>query len=298
MKLRLTSLFIFLSALLTIAHAQQPLPVVATFSILGDVVANVGGDAIALTVLVGAGSDTHTYEPVPQDSVLLNEANLVFENGLGLEAWLDDLYTASGSQAQRVVVSAGMTPGTITVGDEAGDTDPHIWQNPYYYMKVTEIVRDTLVAADPANTVTYQLNANRYLTQLLAADTYALEQVQTLPADQRQLVTNHDAFGYLANRYGLTLVGTALGSISTDGAEPSAGETAALIEQIRTTGARAIFPENVENDALVRQIAQETGVTIGAPLCSDALSPADGPCPTYLQMIRYNVDSLVGAMNP
>ena len=270
--------------------------VVATYSILGDVVQNVAGDNIDLTILVGPDGDTHTYEPVPQDSVTLSEASIIFENGLGFESWLDDLYTASGSQAKRVVISEGITPGTITVGEEAGATDPHIWQNPYNFVRATEIVRDNLSAADPANAATYQLNANQYITQLLEADTYVLQQVQALPADQRKLVTDHDAFGYFASRYGFEIVGTALGSVSTEGAEPSAADTAALIDSIKQTGVHAIFPENIENADLINQIAQEAGVVVGPPLCSDALTPADGPCPTYLQMIRYNIDSIVGAL--
>jgi zinc/manganese transport system substrate-binding protein len=290
-------LLLFISVVSVVDAQSEPLNVVATYSILGDVVQNVGGDNINLTILVGPDGDTHTYEPVPQNSVTLSEASIIFENGLGFESWLDNLYSASRSQAQRVVVSQGITPGTITVGEEAGETDPHIWQNPYNFLRVTEIVRDTLAAADPTNAVTYQLNANQYLTQLLEADTYVLQQVQTLPADQRKLVTDHDAFGYFASRYGFEVVGTALGSVSTEGAEPSAADTAALVEEIRTTGTHAIFPENIENSDLINRIAQEAGVVVGPPLCSDALSLADGPCSTYLQMIRYNIDSIVGALS-
>jgi zinc/manganese transport system substrate-binding protein len=277
---------------------NERLKVVATNSILGDVVEQVAGDNIDLAVLVGPDGDTHTYEPVPQDSVTLSKANILFENGLGFETWLDDLYKASGSKAARVVVSQGITAGTITVGEEAGETDPHIWQNMYNFVRVTEIVRDTLSSADPANAVTYQLNANAYITQLLDVDSYILQQVQTIPADQRKLVTNHDAFGYFASRYGFEIVGTALGSVSTEGTDPSAGEIADLVKSIKATGTRAIFPENVENADLVKQIAKEAGVVVGPPLCSDALTPSDGPCPTYLQMMRYNIDSIVGALCP
>ena len=298
-----TRLFMALSLLITLLvgatsiHAQpQRLKVVATFSILGDVVHAIAGDTIDLTVLVGADGDTHSYEPVPQDSVALTNANLIFENGLGFESWLNDLNTAANGQAQRVVVSEGITAGKISVGDETGETDPHIWQNPYNYVRVAELIRDTLSSADPTNTVTYQLNANAYITQLMDADTYVLQQVQKLPADQRKLVTNHDAFGYFASRYGLEIVGTALGSVSTEGANGSAANIAKLVEDIKATGTRAIFAENIENADVVTQVAQEAGVKVGAPLCSDALTPADGPCPTYLQMIRYNIDSIVSAL--
>ncbi len=282
----------------SITSAQTPpLEVVVSYSILDDLVQNIGGDHIDLTVLVGAGGDIHSYEPVPQDSVALGNADLLFENGLGLETWLDDLYSASGSTALRVVVSEGVTAGMITVGDEAGETDPHIWQNVDNFVHVAEIVRDTLSTADPANAFAYQLNANSYMQQLLDVDTYIIEQVQMLPADQRKLVTNHDAFGYFASRYGFEIVGTALGSVSTEGAEPSAADIAALIGTIQTTGARAIFPENIENASLVDQLANEAGIIVGAPLCSDALTLAEGSCPTYAEMMRYNIDSIVGALS-
>ncbi len=282
----------------SLASAQNPpLKVVATYSILGDVVQNIGGDSIDLTVLVGAGGDTHSYEPVPQDSVALGGADVLFENGLGYETWLDDLYRASGSTAQRIVVSDGIVPSTITVGGDAGQIDPHIWQNVYNFIHAAETVRDTLAAADPANATTYQLNANAYLQQLLDTDTYIIQQAQTIPAAQRKLVTDHDAFGYFAARYGFTVVGTALGSATTEGAEPSASDIATLVTAIKDTGTRAIFPENIENASIVEQLASEAGVTVGAPLCSDALTPADGPCPTYVQMMRYNVDSIVSALN-
>jgi len=301
MRTRLFALIALLVALTinitSVAAQTTRLKVVATFSILGDVVHSIARDNIDLTVFVGTDGDTHSYEPVPQDSVALSQANLIFENGLGFETWLNDLYTAANSQGQRVVVSDGITLGKITVGDETGETDPHIWQNPYNYVRVVELIRDTLSTADPINATTYQLNANAYITQLLDADTYAIQQVQKLPADQRKLVTNHDAFGYLATRYGLTLVGTALGTVSTEGAAPSAANVAKLVEDIRATGAKAIFPENIENADLVNQVANEAGVIVGAPLCSDALTPADGPCPTYLQMIRYNIDSIVAGLS-
>jgi zinc/manganese transport system substrate-binding protein len=282
-----------------VVNAQPDrLNVVATYSILGDVVKQIAGDNVDLAVLVGPDGDTHTYEPVPQDSVTLSQADVLFENGLGFETWLDDLYKASGSKAVRVVVSQGITPGTITVGEDTGEIDPHIWQNMFNFVRVAEIVRDTLSSADPANAVTYQLNANAYITQLLDVDSYILQQVQTIPTDQRKLVTNHDAFGYFASRYGFEIVGTALGSVSTEGADPSAGAIANLVDTIKATGTRAIFPENVENADLVNRIAQESGVVVGPPLCSDALTPPDGPCPTYLQMMRYNIDSIVGALRP
>lgn len=298
----LRKLFISVMALTSLIavplYAQStPLNVVVTNSILGDVVQNIAADQVSLTVLVGADADTHSYEPVPQDSVALAEANIIFENGLGLETWMDDLVTAANTPALRVAVSQAVTPAAITVGDEAGEIDPHIWQNPYNMLRVVELVRDTLVTADPANAVTYQLNANSYAIQLLETDTEILQQIQSIPVERRKFVTNHDAFGYFATRYGLTIVGTALGSVSTEGMSASAGSIVALVDTIKSSGAPAIFPENVENADLVTQIAQEAGVTVGAPLCSDALTAPDGPCPTYLGLIRHNAASIVAALS-
>ncbi len=300
----LRRLFITLSAVclmvlsLSVTQAQNtPLKVVATFSILGDIVKNVGGDKVDLSVLVGPDGDTHTYEPVPGDSVKLAEANLIFENGFGFESWLDKLYEASASKATRVVVTQNIEPGKIAVGDETGETDPHAWQNVYYGIHMTKIVRDALSAADPANAVTYQLNANQYITQLLDLDTYILQKVQSLPVEQRKLVTNHDAFGYFAARYGFTVVGTALGSISTEAADPSAADIAKLVEDIKSTGTKAIFPENIENPKLIQQIADQAGVKVGPSLYSDALGQPGTDGETYLKMMRYNIDAMVGALS-
>lgn len=281
----------------TLTAQIAPLKVVATFSILGDLVHNVGGDQIDLAVLVAPDGDTHTYEPVPSDSVTLASAALIFEDGLGFETWLNDLYTASGSKAVRVVVTQGITPGTITVGDEAGETDPHVWQDVYNSIRMVEIIRDTLSQTDPANAVTYQMNANNYLVQLAQLDTEVLQKIATLPPDQRKLATDHDAFGYFANRYGFHIIGTALGSLSTETGDPSAAHIAQLIQDIKAAGAPAIFAENNTNPQIMQQIAQQAGVVVGPPLCSDALSPADGVCPTYVDFIRYNVTSIVGALS-
>ena len=289
------SLFIF--AVSTTSAQTAPLKVVATFSILGDITNNIGGDKIDLTVLVGPDADPHTFEPVPSDSATLNATALIFENGLGFEAWLDDLYAASGSTATRVVVTQGIEPGQIAVGEETGETDPHAWQNVYYSIHMAEVVRDALSQADPANAVAYQLNANHYVTQLLDLDTYIVEKVQTLPTEQRKLVTDHDAFGYFAARYGFTVVGTALGSVSTEAADPSAADIAQLVADIQATGTKAIFAENIENPQLMQQIADQTGVKVGPPLYSDALGQPGTDGETYLKMMRYNVDAIVGALS-
>jgi zinc/manganese transport system substrate-binding protein len=306
---------------LVASQASSTLPVVATYSILGDLVSQVGGDKISLTILVGAGGDAHTYEPSPGDSASLADAAVVFENGLAFEEWLDDLYAAAGSGASRVVVSEGIaplpapeeghhegeahadeaaasgTPEAEAHAEEAhGEYDPHIWHNPQNAMVMVERIRDGLVAADAANAETYKANAENYLAQLKELDAYVSAEVEKLPAEKRKLVTGHDTFGYFAERYGFELVGTALGAISTEVADPAAGELAELVEDIKAAGVSAIFAENISNPDLMQTIATEAGVTLAPTLYTDALGEPGSAGDTYLKMIRYNVTTIVTAL--
>ncbi len=427
----------------------QPLSVIATYSILGDLVANVAGDLVALTTLVGPGGDPHVYEPTPRDSATLAEADLLFENGLEFETWIDDLFTASGSQATRVVVTDQITPlpfaghdedhadhdhdhddplahacehfedapeqvaaggaipedhthyvltltggeGAVTLtrdedaevsfflgadvpfavlagdaaqtpealeriregcdavtivytfdlapgdysisfgpgagdsialvwevakahghseeeahghseeeahgedehGHEHGEYDPHVWQDPNNAMVMVEAIRDALTAADPANAATYAANAAAYLAELEELDAFVTEQVATLPEERRKLVTSHDTFGYFAERYGFEVLGTALGA-STEASDPAAGELARLVEQIRAAGVPAIFAENTANPALMETIAREAGVELAPTLFTDALGAPGSEGATYLEMIRFNVTTIVTAL--
>ena len=284
------------------------LNVVATHSILGDLVHNVGGDAIDLTTLVGPDGDTHTFEPVPADTITLAKADLLFENGLGFETWLDDLYAASGSKAERVVVTSRITPlGFAGEGVAANEEpiasptpnqelDPHFWQDVANSESAVEVIRDALVAADPANAEVYQQNAAAYLQQLQQLDDDIVAKTATLPVDRRKLVTNHDAFGYFAYRYGYTLEGAALQSFSTEAADPSAQQLAALVTAIREAGVPAIFPESIENADLINRIAKEAGVKVGGSLYSDALGQPGSDGDTYLKMMTHNIDTIVSAL--
>ncbi|MCK6625421.1 MAG: zinc ABC transporter substrate-binding protein [Anaerolineae bacterium] len=308
--------------------ADEKLKVVATFSILGDLVQSVGGDKIKLHTLVGPGGDTHTFEPSPGDSVALVEAKLIFENGLELETWLDDLYSASGSTAQRVVVTEGLDLIVMAEGeaehDEAGDHeehaaegeheehdehtaeadghahgefDPHVWHDVTNVIHEVELIRDTLAEADPANAPSYQANAEAYLGQLKELDSWVAEEIKKIPADRRKLVTSHDTFGYLARRYGFEVVGSGLGSISTETGDPSAAEVASLIEEIKAVGVPAIFTENVSNPKLMERVAAEAGVTLEPQLYTDALGEPGSEGETYLKMMRYNVTALATALS-
>jgi len=307
----LTTLIILLafpSGAFTQPSESGRLTVIATHSILGDLVHNVAGDAVDLTTLVGPDGDTHNYEPVPADTIKVAEANLLFENGLGFETWLDDLYKASGSKAQRVVVSSQVVPlgfaGEGVPANEAPvaspapgqELDPHFWQDVANSKSAVEVIRDALVAADPANAEVYQANATAYLKQLQQLDDDIVAKTASLPVDRRKLVTNHDAFGYFAYRYGYTIEGAALQSFSTEAADPSAQQLAALVTAIRETGVPAIFPESVENADLVDRIAKEAGVKVGAPLYSDALGQPGSDGDTYLKMMGHNIDAIVSAL--
>ena len=278
--------------------------VVATFSILGDLVQNVGGDRVAVRTLVGPGGDAHTFEPSPADGVALAEARLIFENGLAFEPWFDELYSSSGSKAARVVVTERVEPIKAAPGDQhaegqppGGDEfDPHVWSDAGNAMRMVETIRDALVKADAANAETYKSNAARYLAEIKALDDYIVAETSRLPPQRRKLVTTHDTFGYFARRYGYEILGTALGSMSTEVADPSAGELARLIEQVRAAGVPAIFAENVQNPGLMDRIASEAGVKLGSTLYTDALGEPGSDGDTYLKMMRYNITAIVTAL--
>ena len=273
------------------------LQVVATFSVVGDLVRNVGGDKIELTTLVGPGRDTHTFEPSPAEAKALVEAAVIVENGLGFETWLDDLYASSTSTAKRVVVTDGIKPRLASEGDKAGATDPHVWHSVDNAVQMVKNIRDALAKADPANAATYQVNADAYLTQLQELDAWVFAQVKAVPEARRKLVTTHDTFGYFAARYGFAVVGTILPT-STEGASPSAKELAALIEAVKAQGVPAVFAENVSSNALLNQVAAEAGVKVVASLYTDALGPSGSEGETYEKMVRYNVTTIVNALLP
>jgi ABC-type Zn uptake system ZnuABC Zn-binding protein ZnuA len=182
-------------------------------------------------------------------------------------------------------------------GHHHGEFDPHVWHDVANAMAMVEAIRDALSAADPDNAAAYASNADAYLAELAELDAWVTEQIATIPPDRRKLVTAHDTFGYFAQRYGLEIVGSALGSLSTEAGDPSAGALATLIETIQAAGVPALFAENVSNPELIERIAQETGVTIGEPLYTDALGAAGTPGATYIDMVRYNVTAIVTALS-
>lgn len=282
--------------------------VVATNSILGDLVENVGGGNVDLTTLVGPNGDAHTFEPAPSDNAELAEAGVVFQNGLGFEPWLGDLYESSGSEAERVVVTDGIEPLPIAAGEhghededahaagEAGGLDPHVWHDVDNTVVMVKAIRDALSEADPANARAYEKNAGRYISELAALDAGVREEVASIPEENRVLFTSHDTFGYFAERYGFE-VDTALASASTEAGDPSAGQTARLVEEVEESGVPAIFADNVSDAGVMEGIASEAGVELAPPLYTDALGGPGSRGGTYVEMVRYNVSVMSEALD-
>jgi zinc/manganese transport system substrate-binding protein len=277
------------------AWAQQaaPIPVVASFSILGDLVRQVGGDRVAVTVLVGPDGDAHVYQPSPADARKLAEASLVFVNGLGFEGWMERLAKASGTRAETVVVSRDVKP--IKAEDDPGHAaDPHAWQSVANAKLYVASIRDALAKADPAGRDGIEARAAAYLARLDALDAEIRATIQRIPADRRRIITTHDAFGYFAAAYGVSFL--APQGVSTE-AEASARDVARIIRQIRAEKVPAVFLENVSDPRLMERITRETGAKVGGRLYSDALSPPDEPAGTYIDMMRTNIRELSAALS-
>lgn len=282
------------------ALAQSPakLKVVATFSILGDMVANVGGERIEVATLVGPNGDAHVYSPTPADARRLGEAKVVFTNGLKFEGWINRLVKSSGTKAP--VIEAAKAVTALKGEDDDGhahnhdDMDPHAWQNVANAKRYVAAIRDGLIAADPEGKSAYEANAGAYLAKLdrLDADIKAL--VASIPKDRRRIITSHDAFRYFEAAYGVEFV--APQGVSTD-AEASAKDVARIIQQIRREKIKAIFVENVSDPRLMQRIVSETGAALGDRVYSDALSEPTGPAGTYIDMMRHNIRAFSTALS-
>ena len=305
--------------------AAEPLKVVASFSILGDMVQEIGGETVSVTTLVGPDGDAHVYEPTPADASRIASADVLVVNGLDFETWLPRLMGAAGFNGIEVVASAGITPRAFGDHDDHDDdddhaadahdhddhdhdhgsaahgghdhdhgpNDPHAWQNLANGVIYARNIATALAAADPENAATYEANAAAYIATLEALDTEVKAAFAAIPADRRKVVTSHDAFGYFGDAYGVEFI--APNGVSTE-AEASAADVARIIDQIRHDNIAAVFVENVSDTRLIEQIANETGAVVGEPLFSDALSGPDGPAPTYLDMFRWNTEQLAGAL--
>lgn len=278
-------------------HAAEPVSVVATFSILGDLTQRIGGARVKVHTLVGPEADAHVYQPTPADAKMLGRARLVVVNGFGYEGWIDRLIKSAGFRGEVVTASRGITPLQRAGGDHGHGhgPDPHAWQdlgNARHY--VTNIAT-ALSAADPAGKAEYAANAERLRGEIAALDAEIRRELGALPADRRTVVTSHDAFAYFARAYGIAFRSPV--GVSTD-AEASAAEVGKLIRQIRREKIPALFMENISDPRLLERIRAETGARVGGTLYSDALSAAGGPAATYLSMMRHNARTLAEALHP
>lgn len=310
----------------TTPNGAEPINVVATTSIMADLIQNVGGERVNVRSLLPPGVDPHTYSPTPRDVQAVAGAQIVFENGLGLEEWLDEVIANAGGERPIATVTEGISPiegGHDQADDEhdddatpetnhrddqhstdataeAGDNhshavDPHMWFDVQRTIRYVENIRDGLKAIDGDGAQTYDANARTYIQQLEALDREIQAQLQTIPAENRKIVTNHDTFGYFAERYGFEIVGTVFRGVSTE-QEPSAQQIAALVRAIEEQNVPAIFTEDIVNPRLAEQIADEADVQVVTNLYTDALSEPGGNAESYIAMMRHNVEQIVEAL--
>jgi len=297
---------IFLSLLLfSLAGCSAPaqsgsgLRVVASTTILGDVVAQVGGDAIDLTVLFPIGADPHTFDPRPQDITAISDAQVVFLNGLGLEESIQTIIDANAtgeviyvSDGIKVLALDGTQGSQDGTGHESGD--PHTWTDPNNVIVWTENITAALSRIDPSNASMYRSNADAYITSLRDLDTWIRSEVAGIPPERRKLVTDHRAFGYFAEEYGFEQTGSLIGSFSTNAA-PSAQEIAALEDVIRAQNVPAVFVGVEANSSLAEQVAQDTGIEV-VLVYTGSLTAPDGNAGSYLAFMKYNVNAIVAAL--
>jgi ABC-type Zn uptake system ZnuABC Zn-binding protein ZnuA len=290
-------LSLFLLALVLSACGGQPAtsssssaPVVLTSTPwLADVTRSIAGDRLQVESLLPDGSDPHSYQPTPQDAARLSESKLIIVNGAGYEQFLRSLLENAGGETTVVEASTG-----INSAQEGGAVDPHMWLDPNNMLVYVANIRDALTHLDPAGEAVYKTNADSYIAQLKTLDSWIQEQVGQIPAEKRLLITNHESLGYFAKRYGFRLAGSVIKSFSSD-ASPSAQQLAALIDQVRSSGAPAIFLDAADSDTFAQQIAQETGVKVVTGLHLESLT--DGPpAGTYIDMMKYNVTQIVNAL--
>ena len=329
MKIRvLTQIGLALLLLLGVsgsASAADKVKAVASFSILDDMVRQVGGDRVEVVSLVKPDADAHVFSPTPADAKTLAGADIFFVNGLGFEGWMERLEKSSGFKGKTVVVSKGVKPLAMEEEEghhhgeeaehdqddhakekhdhdehaEAGHdehevTDPHAWQDLANGKIYVANIRDGLIAADPEGKAVYEANAAKYLEAIAKEETAVKAAIATLPPERRKIITSHDAFGYFGSAYGLEII--APEGVSTE-SEASAQDVAKIIRQIKQEKIPAVFLENVTDHRLLDQIARESGAKIGGTLYSDALSGPDGPASTYLDMFRHNAGALTAALS-
>ena len=296
--------------------AQSGIRVLAVETFLADVAQNVAGDRLKIDALVPVGLDPHAFQPSPRDVARIAEADVLIVNGAGFEGWLEETAQNSGGRYRLIEASAGLQSRVIQGSevfeeehdDESdhseGEThgpeflfraDPHFWLDPLMMVRYVENIRDGLSAADPPGKETYARNAAAYIEKLKDLDRWIAAQVERVPAANRKIVTNHESFGYFADRYGFTIIGTIVPGASS-GAAPSAQQLGQLVDSIRASGAPAIFLETGSSPQLAEQLRAETGIQVITGLHTHSVTTPDGEAPTYIDMMRKNTEAIVKAL--
>ncbi|GAB4042670.1 MAG: metal ABC transporter substrate-binding protein [Rubrivivax sp.] len=282
------------------AARAERLPVVASFSILGDLVQQVGGDRVSVELLVGPGGDAHAVQPTPAMARRVAGAKLLFSNGLGFEGWMTRFLRSAGFAGRHVVVTDGLQPrpapeatGPRHAGHHHHDLDPHAWQDVRNARHYVARIAEGLCAADASHCNGYRARAAQADARLAALDAEIRAAWAALPPERRVVITSHDAFGYYGAAYGVRFL--AAQGVAAE-SEPTPRGIAALVRQVRAEGAKALFVESIADPRVIAQIARETGVRPSGTLYSDALSEASGPAPTYEAMMRFNTQALLGAL--
>ena len=286
--------------------ADRTMSAVASFTILADMVRQVGGEHVQVAALVGPDGDAHAYDPSPADARAVSKADLIFVNGLGFDDWMSKLAKAAGYKGPVIVASTG---ARIRRGDETHDPDhgrhgahshgrdrnldPHAWQDLGNGQRYVTNIAEALAKADPEHAADYKARADTYNRELSALDAEARAMLDSIPRQARKIITSHDAFGYLGQTYGITFLAPV--GLSTD-SQPSAKQVAALIRQMKRERVRALFMENITDRRLVEQISREGGGIVGGRVYSDALSGPDGPAPSYTAMFRHNLQEFISAL--
>lgn len=278
------------------------LKVLAVETFLADIAQNVAGERAHVESLIPLGLDPHAFSPTPQDVRKIAESNVLILNGAGFEEWAQETLDNAGGRRLVIEASAGLTSRAAREGEQAlispqehASGDPHFWLDPSLVIRYVENIRDGLSGADPQGAPLYARNAADYIARLIELDGWIKSQVAQIPPGRRLIVTNHESFGYFADRYGFTIIGTIIPSVSS-GVSPSALQLARLIDQVKKTGATAIFIESGASSQLASQVSAETGVKVVDQLYSHSISEAGGPAPTYVEMMKYNVTAIVNAL--
>jgi ABC-type Zn uptake system ZnuABC Zn-binding protein ZnuA len=276
--------------------SDTPVRVLVVESFLADISRNVAGDRLTVENLIPNGMDPHTFEPTPQDVVKIANSQVLIVNGAGLETWLSRTLNNSGTPLELIEASSGLTPRNPSRGELVDEqTDPHFWLDPLSVITYVENIREGLCRIDPSGCDTYEQNSVRYITELEGLDGWIKTQVTLIPPGNRLMITNHESFGYYADRYGFQVVGTIIPSVST-GAMPTAMQLSQLIKNIKSSGSKAIFLEAGTNPQLAETIAAETGVVIITNLLTHTLTTNQGPASSYITMMKYDTQLIVNAL--